>query len=79
MWYRDRVWIQYLRQIIAADMRSAVFLASYSRRLALTKDYAAALEVVDLQRYKVISDTKKVRHALRDRAHVPFIFVVCKN
>lgn len=71
--------MHYVKDIIAADVYSAVFLASYMRQVAITKSYVPALEVIDLQKYKVIKETKKVSQALRERMSVPFVFVVGKN
>ena len=79
MEYRNNVWLHYVKNIIAADVPSAVFLASYLRHSGITKDYALAIEVIDLQRYKVITRADKVRAALRDRVKTPFVFVVGKN
>ena len=79
MWKGNNVWLHYVKNIIAADVSSAVFLASYLRYTGINKDYASSLEVVDLQKYKVIKKTAKVRQALRDRVNVPFVFVVGKN
>lgn len=72
-------WLHYVKNIIAADVPSAVFLASYLKYTGISKDYALALEVIDLQKYKVIKKAGKVRTALRERMKVPFVFVVCKN
>jgi len=77
--YRDHVWINYSRDIIAADAGSAVFLASFLQYLVDGCEYVSALEVIDLQKYKVIKPKLKVRAALRERMKVPFIFVVGKN
>jgi len=60
-------------------MRSAVFLASYMRRLGISRHYAASLEVFDLQRYRVIKKERKVRAAVIDLAGMPFVFFVGKN
>lgn len=79
MWRGNKVWLHYVKNIIAADVPSAVFLASYLRYSGITKDYASYLEIIDLQKYKVIKKTAKVQAALRDRVHIPFIFVVGKN
>ncbi|GAA4464269.1 hypothetical protein GCM10023093_14230 [Nemorincola caseinilytica] len=81
MWYRkrDRVWIQYLKNIMATDSDSAKFLERYSRRMGITKEYAGSLEVFDLQQYKVVRAAAKVRNALREKGRKPFIFVACKN
>jgi len=79
MWYRNRVWIHYIKNVIAADISSAVFLVSYTKRIGLSKEYAATLEIFDLQRYKVIRQAAKVRSALSEKRNKPFIFVACKN
>jgi hypothetical protein len=75
----NNVWLHYVKNIIAADVPSAVFLASYLRYTSISKDYAASLEVFDLQKYKVIKKANKVRITLRDRMNIPFVFVVGKN
>lgn len=79
MWNRNRVWIQYLRNITAADRNSAVFLSSYLRRIGISKDYVRALEIYDLQKYKVIKDAGKIKNSLKERKNKPFVFVGCKN
>jgi hypothetical protein len=80
MWHgHNKVWLHYLKNIIAADIYSAVFLASYLRHISIYKKYITSLEVIDLQKYKVIKSEAKVRAALKDRTNVPFVFVVCKN
>lgn len=79
MWHGNKVWLHYVKNIIAADLSSAVFLASYLRHTSVSKDYTAALEVVDLQKYKIITHPVKVRRFINDRMHIPFIFVVGKN
>jgi hypothetical protein len=79
MWYKNRVWIHYLKNIIAADMRSAVFLSTYLRRIGLSNDNKRVHEVYDLQKYKVIRDASKVRGSLREKLNTPFIFIACKN
>ena len=79
MWRENNLWLHYVKNIIAADVTSAVFLASYLRRSRISNKYASALEIIDLQKYKVIKQENKVRVALRERAGIPFVFVVCKN
>lgn len=79
MWYRDRVWIQYEKNIGATDTVSARFLERYMRRMSISKEYAATLEIFDLQQYRVIKQAAKVKNALREKIKLPFIFVACKN
>lgn len=79
MWREEKEWLHYVKNIIAADVPSAIFLASYLRYAGMSKDYAAALEIVDLQKYKVIKQVNKVKVALYERRQIPFVFVVGKN
>jgi len=80
MWQdRGKVWMHYLNDIIAADLYSAVFLSSYMRHSVITRHYVNFLEVVDLQRYKVIRKFPKVKAAIKDRSNIPFVFVIGKN
>lgn len=81
MWYRkkDRVWIQYLKNIMATDSSSAQFLERYTKRMSMTKEHVGALEIFDLQQYRVVRAATKVKDALREKGRKPFIFVACKN
>lgn len=79
MWQGQNTWIHYIKNIIAADLSSAVFLASYMRRCNMNKSYVNSLEVIDLQRYRMIKKANKVRAALNEAVHTPFIFFVGKN
>jgi hypothetical protein len=79
MWRGNQVWLHYVKNIIAADVSSAVFLASYLRYSDLSKNYATAIEIVDLQKYRILKQETKIRAALRDRIAIPFVFVVGKN
>lgn len=77
--YSEPVWEKYSANIIATNVSSAVFLATFLSYMSSSHDYASAIEVIDLQRYKLVSRQQKVRMLLRERAHKPFIFVVGKN
>jgi len=79
MWQGENTWLHYVKNIIAADVSSAVFLATFLRHNNYNKRYASALEVIDLQKYKVIKKANKVRSILSNRAPEPFVFVVGKN
>ena len=79
MWGEHKTWLHYTRHILAADVSSALFLAAYISRGASSKSYVPALEVIDLQKYKVISLPAKVRVAMRERLTIPLVFVVGKN
>jgi len=80
MWgKRNKVWLHYQRNIIAADVYAAVFLSAYLRHVAIQRLHTWQMEVIDLQKYKVIKHPSKVHQALKERLSIPFIFVVGKN
>ncbi len=79
MWRGNKSWLHYDNDIIASDGHSADFLVSYLRYMRINKDYASFLEVIDLQTYKIISQAHKVRITLRERMHIPFVFIAGKN
>jgi hypothetical protein len=79
MWRDNKTWLHYLKNILASDAHSAVFLASYLRYSSINKDYVSSLEIIDIQKYKVIAQPHKVRIALKDRMHLPFVFIIGKN
>ena len=75
---KDRVWMQYVNDIIACDLPSAVFLSSYLRQATRNRSTASSHEVVDLQRYKMIRSTRKVSGIMHGKL-APFVFVINKN
>jgi hypothetical protein len=79
MWGEHKIWHRFLNDIIAADSGSAHFLATYLDHIRISKKYICSLEVVDLQKYKIITQPVKVRIAMRERLHIPFIFLNCRN
>jgi hypothetical protein len=76
---QNKVWMHYVKDIIASDVYSAVLLASYMRYVKQSKTYTDSLEVIDLQKYKVLKQPVKVRQAIRERSDIPFVFVIGKN
>lgn len=76
---KQKIWIHYRKDIISADINTAIFLAGYLRHISMFKLHAANYEVADLQRYKLIKEPKKVNAALKDRAAIPFVFLCSKN
>jgi hypothetical protein len=76
---QDKKWIHYVKDIIAVDVYSAVFLASYMRYSSLNRSYVPSLEAIDLQHYKVIKKSGKLLNAIKKSASTPFIFIVGKN
>lgn len=79
MWNRNRVWVRYVKNIIAADKPSAEFLADYMRRRAGSKEQLSLIEVYDLQRYRVFRDAAKMKGSFRERIRKPFVFAASKN
>jgi hypothetical protein len=79
MWYKNRVWIHYIKNIVAADVASAVFLASYIKQVGEEKEYLSTIEIYDLQKYRVIRDSKKIQASIREKLNKPFIFIASKN
>ncbi len=75
----DKVWMHYLNGIIAADLYSAVLLSSWLRQAVMTRHYTSFLEVIDLQKYKLINRNPDVLISIRNRGSIPFVFVVGKN
>ena len=76
---KDKTWMHYIHDIIAADVASGVFLAHYLRQLRLSRNYVHSLEIVDLQRYKMISKPAKVKASIHSVNEDSFVFVVGKN
>lgn len=79
MWGQDKVWLHYRKDIMAADIDAASFLSAYLRNMAISKTHTQHLEVIDLQKYKIVKQALKVQAALRERSTIPFVFVVGKN
>ncbi|HTM66142.1 MAG TPA: hypothetical protein VL093_07480 [Flavipsychrobacter sp.] len=80
MWSRrNKVWLHYQRNIIAADVYSAVFLSAYTRHANIQRLYSWQMEVIDLQKYKKLTKPNKVHRAIKERAEEPFVFIVGKN
>jgi len=79
MWQENKTWLHCINNIIAADIASAAFLASYLHRSRVTKNYASSLELLTSRKYKVIKKEGKVRIALRERLGIPFILLWAKT
>jgi len=75
----NKVWIHYLKNILAADIPSAVFLASYLRWLRFSEEHVNGFEVINLQKFKVINQPSKVAAVLKKGKDIPFVFVAGKN
>lgn len=71
--------MHYIHDIIASDVASGVFLAHFLRQARIAKTFVSALEVVDLQRYKIVRKAHKVRDILSATNEEPFVFIISKN
>lgn len=80
MWEdNDTEWTHFRQDLMARHHASARLLAGFLRRVDKDHLHTAVLEVIDLQKYKFITHPRKVRVALRERLHLPFVFVVGRN
>ncbi len=79
MWQGDKLWIQYDEEIMASDVADALFLKAFLRHIGIFRLYTQHFDIIDLQRYKVYSDPKKVRSLIKERSKVPFVFIAGKN
>lgn len=79
LWQRKRKWHYFDTGVLAVDGRSAVFLKDWYKAQMLKGKLALRFEVIDLQRYKKITQSNKVQSEMRERFNIPFVFFVCKN
>jgi hypothetical protein len=79
MWGEDKVWNRYRTDVLAADADAAALMMAFLYTVAAHRLYGNSLEVIDLQRYKTIRRPSKVRQALKERMHLPFVFPVGRN
>ncbi|MBS1644727.1 MAG: hypothetical protein JST36_06770 [Bacteroidetes bacterium] len=74
----ERTWMQYVNDIIACDLPSAVLLNHFLRDAVREGTVAIPHEIIDLQHYKVVRKARKVAGFLQGRPQ-PFMFVINKN
>ncbi len=79
LWKQRRKWNYYGKGLMALEYDSADFLRTWLGRISLKNGHWSSFEVVDLQKYQVYKDEKKVRVAIRENASVPFVFIAGKN
>lgn len=79
MWGEDKVWTRYRTDVLAADAGAAAQLMALIHVITISRVYSHCIEVIDLQRYKTIRRPAKVRQALKERLHLPFVFAVGRN
>ncbi len=78
--HQEKIWYQFEQDIIAVSEFQALALLSFLRKIQGNDGCYSAMEIYDLQRYKVIKHKNHIRNMLhlapQDRI---FIFPVCKN
>lgn len=80
MWHdKKNRWLHYVKNIMATDMSTALYLAAFLKKCPYSHHFYSSVEVIDLQRYKVIKDRVKVKRAIVNERNTPFVFVVGKN
>lgn len=80
MWQgQDKVWLQFRQDVLATDIASGIFLCDYLRHISIHNLEIKYLEVADLHSYRLHKAPKKVNIALRNKAMIPFVFVLGKN
>lgn len=76
----EQIWKQYPQHITAVSNKEAVYLLHYISYLRITRCHLALIEIVDLQRYRLI----RKRHQISKFLSLPekerlFLFPVNKN
>ncbi len=76
-----RIWKQYTQNISAVNHQEALYLLHYLTFMQITRNYLNFIEIIDLQRYRIVKDKKKVHKFLsrsaKDAPH--FLFPVNMN
>ena len=81
MHYRgEKIWLRFPQDIIAAGGNEANYLAWFLRWTYISRTYLRYLEVIDLQRYRLVTRKNKIYSIIRNgQADQTFIFIVNKN
>jgi hypothetical protein len=76
----EKIWKQYPQNIAAVNNREALYLLHYMAYVEITKGHLCVTEILDLQRYRITSNKKKVSKilALPEKNRV-FLFPINKN
>lgn len=77
----ERIWKQYTQNISAISHQEALYLLHYLTFVHITRNYLHLTEIIDLQRYRIIKDKKKVYKLLSRplQDSESFLFPVNKN
>lgn len=80
MWFNNKhIWLHYAKDILAADEGSARFLQRYLYFANIYRAHFSVMEVIDLQKYKIVRHPRKVKQSVKERLHIPFVFLSCNN
>lgn len=79
LWQRKQNWSYFDIGLMGRHFQDADFLKNWYYQKSIQGEIAQYFEVIDLQRYKVISKHNKVQAAMREKAKEPFIFFICCN
>lgn len=80
MWEdNDTGWTHFRQDVMAHNRASAALLVMFLKQVNKNQIHTTSLEVIDLQRYRIITRPRKVQAALCERLHLPFVFLVGKN
>ncbi|MBS1739315.1 MAG: hypothetical protein JST88_02120 [Bacteroidetes bacterium] len=80
MWQKsNKVWLEWQGNILTVDVFEGIFLAAFLQHVKQQRLHTHQLEIIDLQRYKIITKPKIVYQAIRERAQEPFVFIFGKN
>ncbi len=77
---REQIWKRYPQQITAVSNKEAVYLLHYLSYVRITRCHLALIEVVDLQRYRLIRKKHQISRLLsRPEKERLFLFPLYKN
>lgn len=79
LWQRNQKWYYFDTGLMGRHHQEANFLKNWYYQKSIKGEIAQYFEVIDLQRYKVISKHQKVQIAMREKINEPFIFFACCN
>lgn len=76
---KNKTWQHFGKGISATDEYTGVFLSAFLRHSMMHRLHTKQMEVIDLNKFKVIKKPVKVYQAMRESLNQPFVFLVCKN
>jgi hypothetical protein len=79
LWQRKAKLVYFDTGLMAKHHSEAELLKNWYFKNVLNGSIANHFEVINLQRYKIIKNNKKVQSALREKALEPFVFLICTN